>query len=1162
MKKLQPSLPFLLIPVIVCLMPSTLPAATVTESAREIPLAYDVDVVVVGGTTRGVAAAEAAAAEGASVFLAAPRPYLGEDMCATYRLWLNPDEIPASPLGRALFAVPNASNASVIPRGLPYTYTTTPRAGGVHPDTRTPSLLHDGKSGSAAKESVQYDGNVSILADLGAEKPLSKVEVLAFQRDADFVVGQVTVLLSRDKQTWKQAGSTANPKPSGGFEADFISIPTRVEASARYVRVDVTRGKNADRILLGELILHSPEAATSNAPGIPRKARRVTTPMTVKRALDDALLAAKVNFLYGSYVTDLLRDDKGELAGIVMANRSGRQAVRAKVIIDATDRSVAARIAGVDFAEFKPGMYKFSRIVLGGTPSEFATDLQLTYQAGSKPSLVYPVYEHTLELSVRDHSWASIARADQEARNRTWHVGQAAAAESLYQVPPDPVIARARQTGEWPGAKAFDLDTTRPVRTPHLYILGPCADISRPAAEALMRPLHGIALGHRLGKVAAAEARARKLPAVESVRVSSTLPTPGLNSHRSDQVMEADIGEFLNGLRAKPDLKPQPVIQSPAREIPVIASYDTVVVGGGTGGAPAGVGAARGGARTLVIEYLHGLGGVGTLGRISKYYHGNRVGFTAEIDKGILTLAADGKNDSRRGWNIENKMEWLRREIVKAGGDVWYHSLGVGSVVQAKQFVGVVVATPHGRGIVRANTVIDATGNAVIPACAGLETQEIDGEHISVQGTGLPAFTPGESYLNSDWTFTDDDDVLDMWRIHVVGRKKYALAFDQGQLIDTRARRRIVGDIVVSPMDIINQRIYPDVVTVSKSNFDNHGFSSHSLFMITPPDKRGLVGNVPFRSLMPRGYDGILVTGLGMSAHGDAMPVMRMQADVQNQGYASGKASAMAAEVGSTIRSVDVTELQKHLVTRGIIPESLVGAKDSYPYSDEVLQAAVETVGQDFSGIAKVLTDPDRARPMLREAWKKSTTSEARLRYAHVLGMLYDGTGAESLVEAVRQAEWDKGWNFRGMGQFGATTSPVDNLIIALGRTRDPRGLEPILNMLGKLTPSSEFSHCRAVSMALENLKDPRAAKPLADFLEQPGISGHSFLEIHDVMQRTPPSTTDNSTRNKSLRELILARALYRCGDHNGLGEKILKQYARDFRGHYASHAKAVLQGQ
>ena len=57
--------------------------ATVPESARKIPVAYDVDVVVVGGGVSAVAAATAAAKDGAKVFLAAPRPYLGQDLAGT-----------------------------------------------------------------------------------------------------------------------------------------------------------------------------------------------------------------------------------------------------------------------------------------------------------------------------------------------------------------------------------------------------------------------------------------------------------------------------------------------------------------------------------------------------------------------------------------------------------------------------------------------------------------------------------------------------------------------------------------------------------------------------------------------------------------------------------------------------------------------------------------------------------------------------------------------------------------------------------------------------------------------------------------------------------------------------------------------------------------------
>jgi flavin-dependent dehydrogenase len=956
---------------------TSLVAETVIESAREIPLAYDVDIVVVGGSTRAVAAAAAAKKSGASVFLAAERPYLGEDMCATLRLWLEPGEKPATDLARTIF--------------------------------------------------------------------------------------------------------------NGG----------------------------------------------------------TPTPMQVKRSLDDALLEAGVDFLYGCYITDVLRDKKGNLAGIVMADRSGRQAVRARVLIDATDRGTAARIAGASFAPYPAGKQTFKRIVIGGTAGKDARQLPATYTIASDsrrskgPPKEYNVYEYSVEADMPDGSWASFAAADQVVRDRSWQEGQVDASEMPLQVPPDPVKSRKPQKGEWRGAAQVDLDALRPDDLDGVYVLGGCADISREAVASLLRPVNGIELGLRVGDAAAEEAKKRETGPISDLVVSG-------DSGGSDFGV---IGEMLDGLRSTPGLKSLSYVKSPARAIPVLGKYDAVVVGGGTAGAPAGIAAAKAGAKTLVVEYLDGLGGVGTLGRINTYYHGNKVGFTSEVDKG-----AGGS-----GWNIEKKMEWYRKEIVKAGGAIWYQSLACGSVVKDKRFVGVVVATPHGRGVVLANTVIDATGNAVIPDCAGAACQEIGAEHISVQGAGLPTFAPGVGYLNGDWTFNDDSDVLDMWRIMVAAKKKAGNAYDLGQLITTRARRRIIGDVVITPMDIINRRKYPDVITVAKSNFDNHGFSSHDIFMVTPPDSKGLVANIPYRALMPKGYDGILVTGLGISAHGDAMPVLRMQPDVQNQGYAAGYAAAMAAKDKTTVRKIDVKQLQKHLVEKGIIPEEMLTASDSYPVSDEAMREAVEQAGRDYKGISVILTDIQRAMPLLKAAWGGAPDAEVKLRYAHVLGMLGDSTGTDTLVESLKDANWDKGWNFRGMGQYGPTTSPIDNLVIALGRTRDRRGLNTLLHMLGKLSAESEFSHCRAVAMALETLADPGASKPLAEFLRQQGVSGHAVASVAEEVKRTSPSFSDTTIRNKTLRELILARALYRCGDYKGLGEKILKQYTDDLHGHYATHAKAVL---
>ena len=171
-----------------------------------------------------------------------------------------------------------------------------------------------------------------------------------------------------------------------------------------------------------------------------------------------------------------------------------------------------------------------------------------------------------------------------------------------------------------------------------------------------------------------------------------------------------------------------------------------------------------------------------------------------------------------------------------------------------------------------AKTVVDSTGNAAIAAAAGAPCTYTTQEHIAVQGTGLPPRELGAGYTNTDYTFVDETDTIDIWRSFVLGRGKYQNAYDLGQLIDTRERRQIIGDYLISPLDIWNCRTYPDTISIHVSNFDTHGFTIHPVFMIRPPDREKLAAHVPYRALIPQGIDGILVTGLGASAHRDAMP--------------------------------------------------------------------------------------------------------------------------------------------------------------------------------------------------------------------------------------------------------------------------------------------------
>ncbi|MHC1695884.1 MAG: FAD-dependent oxidoreductase [Eubacteriales bacterium] len=395
--------------------------------------------------------------------------------------------------------------------------------------------------------------------------------------------------------------------------------------------------------------------------------------------------------------------------------------------------------------------------------------------------------------------------------------------------------------------------------------------------------------------------------------------------------------------------------------------YDIIVAGGGPAGVGAAVAAGRTGARTLLIEKFSFAGGQWTAGLVNPVFdYRNKKGIMREIQQRL-----EGKNVWGGFFNSSFQYEYMKKlldeMLAEAGVTVLYDTKFSRALTVKNKVNGVVAENKGGRSAFLSKVAIDCTGDADVAASAGAHFhvgREADGkvqaktlmftvgnisfdqtdcntlynlmrkakeEHsdsyeipydrpyiISIPGTNTAVvqLTHMRGYNPLDGSDLSQAfiegrrqavETVEFWHKYIPEFRDVIL-LQTAPLLGVRESRQIVGEYTLTAEDLSEGRKFDDSITNVTFNMDIHEPDSTSQSCL-----RTLPYQIPYRCLIPKKIDGLLVAGRCISGTHEAMSSYRVTGNCTAMGEAAGYAAYEAIKQDKDLRDVQVHEILRHI---------------------------------------------------------------------------------------------------------------------------------------------------------------------------------------------------------------------------------------------------------